>query len=716
VSGDRVLFDDTATTGDVAMAAVQDAAEVTVDNAAITYTFAGPGSLGGTGLLTKRGAGRLILAAADTRTGGTTISGGTLAVGTADSEASLAGPVTVDFGGTLEVVNGSLASLVTAAGGTIRLAGGDLASGATINGGELVIGPGRLSGNLAVASGGQITVDRAADLSYAATLSGDGAVIMNGTGTFALLGYNRTFTGSVVVNAGTVLVDDLGAGGDLYASSIVVNDGGTFRFGPNGNADFPANTIVTINAGGLYDQQQGENFGGIILDGGEFRFSGDSRTGVNFTADSASGLDLREGSITAALTGVATGGEIRAAGTSVLLEKTTLGTVVLGPGVTLSDTLPINVREGTLAMNLAAFKASGSGEILLGDAGPATLRADAAGIGTLARYTYVGSPGATIEVADAAGTLTATALLDGVGPLTKAGPGVLVIAGANATLTGATTVVAGALELTDAAGLSASPITVAGGALRTASTVVPQTPSLTVQSGTLDVATLTVGPGSVGTLAINGGVVTGNPSLSVLAGGRVTLSDTTRISVAAAAFGVDETAALVDLGAGEIRIAAGGTTAAHLRAAIVAGRNGGAWNGTAGITSAAAASSGGARAVGYFVAGDGSARVSFATPGDGDLSGQVNVFDLLGIDAAGRFGTGQAADWSQGDFNYDGVTNILDLVAIDTAGAFGAGNYFPSAPTATGLLGDVAAVPEPTGLGLLVAAAALGGLALRRRR
>jgi hypothetical protein len=104
--------------------------------------------------------------------------------------------------------------------------------------------------------------------------------------------------------------------------------------------------------------------------------------------------------------------------------------------------------------------------------------------------------------------------------------------------------------------------------------------------------------------------------------------------------------------------------------------------------------------------------VSFAAPGDIDLSGQVNVIDLVGIDAAGKFGSGQAADWSQGDFNYDGVTNVLDLIAIDTAGAFGSGNYFPAAPTAAA----ITAVPEPGLAGLLAVAAAGGWLALRRRR
>jgi hypothetical protein len=196
-------------------------------------------------------------------------------------------------------------------------------------------------------------------------------------------------------------------------------------------------------------------------------------------------------------------------------------------------------------------------------------------------------------------------------------------------------------------------------------------------------------------------------------GGSLTLPADRRLAVGLASLAVSEAAGgRLDLGAGQLTIAAGGMTAADLRADILAGRNGGGWNGTAGImSSAVAAAPSGTRAVGYFIAGDGTARVSFAAPGDGDLSGQVNVFDLLGIDSAGTFGTGQPSIWSQGDFNYDGVTNIFDLLAIDTAGAYGTGDYFPAASASASFV----AVPEPGLLSLLAAAATLAAVTRSRR-
>ncbi len=182
----------------------------------------------------------------------------------------------------------------------------------------------------------------------------------------------------------------------------------------------------------------------------------------------------------------------------------------------------------------------------------------------------------------------------------------------------------------------------------------------------------------------------------------------------ATSLAVDDAGGRLELGAGQITVAAGGSTAANLRADIVAGRNGGTWDGANGIRSAAAAASSGTRAIGYAVNGDGSATVSFAAPGDSNLDGQVDLLDLLEILGSGTYETSVPAVWAQGDFNYDGATDLLDLLAVLGSGAYDQGGYMPAAPAvATG----VAAVPEPatTGLGL-TAAALLGGFILRGRR
>jgi autotransporter-associated beta strand protein len=287
--------------------------------------------------------------------------------------------------------------------------------------------------------------------------------------------------------------------------------------------------------------------------------------------------------------------------------------------------------------------------------------------------------------------------------VTKIGLGVLVIDAANA-YGGPTTVSAGTLRVADANGLAATSVTVATGAtLAVASGTTMRSPAVIVDGGTLSGGALAVSATTgIESLAINAGTIAGSPEVAVGPGGQLSLPQDARVTLAIGGLSVDQVGGggRLDLGAGQISIAAGGITPVELRADLIAGRNGGGWNGTAGIMSSTAAASGGTRAVGYVVAGDGGVTVSFAAAGDVDLNGQVNVFDLVNINSSGTYGSGSASVWSQGDFNYDGVTNVFDLVGINTAAVYGQGNYFPAIPTVAGV---VTAVPEPACLLPLVA-------------
>lgn len=299
--------------------------------------------------------------------------------------------------------------------------------------------------------------------------------------------------------------------------------------------------------------------------------------------------------------------------------------------------------------------------------------------------------------------------------VTKTGAGTLIFNVANA-YDGPTTVAAGTLAISDRGALVNTPVTVETGAmLAVAPGIALRSPSVTLDGGALLASELTVATDAgCSTIQVNSGTITNSPSLLIDVGGQLSLNRNGRIVLGLGGLILNEQVGggRVDLGAGGLTVAPGGITASELRADIIAGRNGGAWNGLAGIMSTSAATSGGTRAVGYVLNGDGSALVSFASAGDTDLSGSVNVFDLVGINSSGRYGTGTASNWSQGDFNYDGVTNVFDLVSVNTAGSYGQGNYFPGPPTPPA---GMVVVPEPNGLTIVLASLLVGTLLGLRR-
>jgi hypothetical protein len=138
----------------------------------------------------------------------------------------------------------------------------------------------------------------------------------------------------------------------------------------------------------------------------------------------------------------------------------------------------------------------------------------------------------------------------------------------------------------------------------------------------------------------------------------------------------------------------GGTSSFNaIRTLIVAGRNGGSWDGATGITSSAAAADH-QKSVGIAdsIIEPHSILVALTFSGDANLDGKVDVTDLGAL--ATNWQTSSV--WSGGDFNYDAFVDVSDLGVLATnwqAGASGAASL-EQALASMGL--SLASVPEPT--------------------
>ncbi len=593
---------------------------------------------------------------------GGTASFGRLQLGSPGQAASLV----LSGGGNLQTGPITVAgSAVTFAwnGGTLRpTVGGAITLPATLTGAECTLATGGL------------------DIVYSGRLVGSGGLVKTGAGQLTLLAANA-FSGGTVLDGVLRLTNSAAAGtGPIRIASA----GGMVHLANGVTLSNPMTTDYSFEVLDVPDANAAATLAGSLAGIGSrqvrLRTTGaDATLTVTGSITADYGFYLSEGNLIVAGDGSVSGGRGAAVGRNNSVSLTlrdnarfNVGGFSLGGTKAMPSGL-ITVRDsaelstGAAALDLLSTSSATSFSELNLDGGTATvggfLKTSVSATqtseiefnGGLLRYggtaanpaflpAFTGlsgtvqAGGVRIDDAGQAIRISLPLLHDaGVtgldGGLVKTGTGTLTLAGAN-TYTGGTTVSAGVLELAHAAAVAQSRVTVGSGA----------------------------------TLRVADGMAVRSPGVR-LAGGRL------------------------DLGTGQIVVGAGGISAAELRTDLVAGRAGGGWTGLAGITSTAAAATGGTRTVGYRFHQDGSTTVSYAAAGDVDLSGAVDVFDLVSVNGAGAYGTGAASTWQAGDFNYDAVTNVFDLIAVNTAGAYGRGRYLPAAPSAS-LTATV--VPEPT--------------------
>jgi autotransporter-associated beta strand protein len=461
---------------------------------------------------------------------------------------------------------------------------------------------------------------------------------------------------------------------------------------------FSGPSTLTIGRGGLtnYDTSRQTFTAAIALGDDQYWNVGSGGVTVAAVNTGTAGFLLEiDGSGTARFTGSISGsGGIALTGRRAELSGSntyTGGTWVHEGELTavagsLAATSSITVEAGTLA----AVNYNPAATLAVAASGTATV----SGTGlVLASVTNANAAVAAVHFTATSGTITLASL---------AGAGSTRF-GSDAVITGG--VVSGSVAV--AGGLTAR---ISGGSVTagrlSSGTISGGTTSI---SGGADITAMTGGRVAVGGVATIGTLASGTvtlagagSSITSVTGGRLTVSGDHDVAVGSL---VPSGSGLVDVDTGSMTVLAG-LAESDVRSLLLAGFNGGDWNGTSGVTSAAVAAdvaAGRPRAVGWLDVGSGAILFTYAAPGDTNVDGIVDLLDAGNFLAGGGYDQPVSATWLQGDFNYDGLVDILDASDFVSAGLYDEGPYVSPAA-----LGAVAAVPEPAAWamlnGLLVAA------------
>jgi len=288
--------------GTITLGAISGSVPLTLDGAtggSIT------GIISGTGTVTKLGAGTWTLSGANTYSGATAISVGTLKAGSATAFGT--GAISVTAGSALDLNGQTMTST-----GTLTLNGTGISSGgalmnssatAATYAGPLILGS---TGSSIVGDTGTIALTNTGNITgtgFSLTLGGaaggsittnigtgtGGTVTKEGAGTWILSGASSNFTGAVTINAGALRAASALALGTT-AGGVTVASGATLELGgpaSPGVLAIGAEALTVADGGAIHNVAGYNTYAGAMTLQGNATITIDTGTRLNFTATAA---------------------------------------------------------------------------------------------------------------------------------------------------------------------------------------------------------------------------------------------------------------------------------------------------------------------------------------------------------------------------------------------------------------------------------------------
>ncbi|EKR1833399.1 TPA_asm: autotransporter outer membrane beta-barrel domain-containing protein [Salmonella enterica subsp. enterica serovar Cerro] len=429
----------------------------------------------GTSLI-KQGAGTLILNAENTYTGGTTISGGTLVATNVDALGSgdVTDNATLELntGGTFDNAISGSGQVVKSGDDVLTLSGANSYSGGTlISDGTLVASNVEALGTGDVTDDATLELNTGGTFDNA--ISGSGQVVKSGDKMLTLSGAN-SYSGGTLISDGTLVasnVEALGTGDVTNNATLELNTGGDFTNNISGSGQVvkSGDETLTLSGSNTYTGGTTINDGTLVATSVEVLGSGDVtndavlalNTGGDFANNiGGTGSVVKSGDETLTLSGsnTYTGGTLISSGTLVANDVNALGT----GDVTDNATLMLNTG-GDFINNIGGTgRVEKSGDDTLTLSGSNTYTGGTLINGGTLVANDVNALG-TGDITDNA-TLALNAVGDfnnaisGSGKVEKSGDGTLTLSGSN-TYTGGTTISGGTLVATSVDALGTGDVT-----------------------------------------------------------------------------------------------------------------------------------------------------------------------------------------------------------------------------------------------------------------